>query len=171
MLKQLYFTLGLLGLMTAAVSSQAPGPRLGVIRPSSKVESRVPKGEALIKGTALDLNRAPLANAPVRLRNLQSNQIEQTALANELGEFMFFARPEVPYVVEITGPAGRVLAVSDIITAQVGDVAGAIVMVPTRLPALGNIFGDTAGLVVSAVSGLGITATGPKVLPEVTPER
>ncbi|HKY23486.1 MAG TPA: carboxypeptidase-like regulatory domain-containing protein [Vicinamibacterales bacterium] len=170
MLKQLCVTLGLLVFVTVAGSAQVAG-RLGVVGPPGKVESRLPKGEALIKGTALDMSSAPLANAPVRLRNLLSNQIEQTSFANELGEFTFLARPEVPYVVEITDRAGRVLAVGDIITAQVGDVAGAIVTAPTRLPALGDIFGDSAGLVASAASGLGVTATGPKVLPEVSPER
>ena len=42
-----------------------------------------------------------------RLRNLQTNQIEQVATANQIGEFSFSAQPEIPYVVEIADEPGK----------------------------------------------------------------
>ena len=68
-----------------------------------------------------------MPNATVRLRNLQTNKVEQTTTANERGEFSFAALPDVPYVVEIADYTGRIVAVGDVITAQAGEVAGAVV--------------------------------------------
>lgn len=170
MAKRLYITLGLLGFLTASLSSQVVRP-LGILGPVKTLSSEIPAGEALIKGAATDINNAPLAHASVRLRNLLSNQIEQTSYSNEDGEFTFFARPEVPYVVEIADQAGRIVAVGDIITAQAGDVAGAIVTVPSKLPSLAGVFGESAGSVASAATGTGITALDPRIFPEVSPER
>ena len=112
----------------------------------------------MIHGTAVDANNVPLAGSAVRLRNLQTGQVEQVATAGPQGEFTFPARPEVPYVVEITNQAGQVIAVGDVIVTQAGDVAGARVSLPTRLPQLAGIFGETASSVVSAASGTGVTA-------------
>lgn len=127
--------------------------------------------QSLINGTAVDANASPLSTARVRLRNLQTNQIEQVATSNQIGEFSFVATPEVPYVVEIADYAGRIVAVGDVITAQAGEVAGAVVSIPARLPALAGVFGDTAGSVVSAASSTGITAVETTVLPLLSPER
>ena len=89
-----------------------------------------------------------MPNATVRLRNLAANQIEQVVTANQIGQFTFIARPEIPYVVEIADRVGRILAVGDIITAQAGEVAGAIIAIPSRLPAVAGVFGNTASSVV-----------------------
>ena len=61
---------------------------------------------SLINGVAIDGDQTPLPNATVRLRNLDTNEIEQVVTANELGEFSFIARPDVPYIVEIADQAG-----------------------------------------------------------------
>ncbi len=170
MAKRLYLTLGLLGFMTSAVSSQVVKP-LGILGPLKTMASEMPAGEALIKGSAVDMNNTPLSNAPVRLRNLLSNQVEQSSYSNDVGEFIFLARPEVPYVVEIADQAGRIIAVGDIVTAQAGDVAGAIVTIPSKLPALAGVFGESAGSVASAAAGTGLTALDPRFFPLVSPEQ
>lgn len=149
MAKRLYITLGLIGFLTVTVSSQVVRP-IGLLGPLKNWTSETPAGEALIKGAAVDMNNTPLANAPVRLRNLLSNKIEQSSFADQAGEFTFLARPEVPYVVEIADQAGLVIAVGDIITAQAGDVAGAIVTIPSKLPSLAGVFGESMGSVASA---------------------
>jgi hypothetical protein len=169
MAKRLYITLGLLGVLTATVSSQVVRP-MGILGPPKTIISETPAGEALIKGSAMDMNNTPLAHAPVRLRNLMSNTVEQSSYANELGEFIFLARPEVPYVVEVADQAGRIIGVGDIITAQAGDVAGAIVTIPSKLPALAGVFGESAGSVASAATGTGISALDPRI-PELSPEQ
>ena len=95
----------------------------------------------LINGVAIDSDQTPLPHATIRLRNIEKNEIEQVVIANELGEFTFIARPDVAYVVEIADQAGRVVAVGDVIMANAGEVAGAVVTLPSRLPALAGVFG------------------------------
>ena len=170
--------LACLGAWLTVTVASAQGPifrPVGPLGPGSQVGTLAGRAGAgaksLINGTAVDSSANPLPNVAVRLRNLQTNQIEQVATANQIGEFSFVATPEVPYVVEIADYAGRIVAVGDVITAQAGEVAGAVVSIPSRLPALAGVFGDTAGSVVSAASSTGLTAVEAVVLPLVSPER
>ncbi len=123
---------------------------------------------SLINGTAIDSDQQPLRNATVRLRNIDKNEIEQVVTANEMGEFSFIARPDVAYVVEIADQAGRIVAVGDVIMPAAGEVAGAVVALPFRLPALAGVFGDTASSVISAATGTGLTVIDP-TLPKLSP--
>jgi hypothetical protein len=116
-------------------------------------------GQGIIHGTAVDINSSPLPHATVRLRNLQTNQIEQISSANQIGEFSFGTEPEIPYVVEIADRAGRIVAVGDVVVVHAGEVAGATVTIPTRFPAQAGMFRETAGSVVSAAVSTGITAS------------
>ena len=153
-------------LSTCGVSAQQ------AIRPAIAAKSqRVASGlQSLINGVAVDGSRMPLKHTSVRLRNLQSKQIEQTTTTNQLGEFSFAARPGIPYVVEVVDRAGRVLAVSDILLANMGEVAGALVSLPVQPPTLVGLFGDTASSVISAATGIGLTVVDP-ALPKVSPTR
>jgi hypothetical protein len=126
---------------------------------------------SIINGVALAANNSPLPNAIVHLRNLDTKQIEQRSVTDHLGQFVFVVKPDVPYVVEIAGQAGRIFAASDVITTQLGEVAGAMVTLPAPLPAIAGIFRDTAGSVLSAVTGTGMTALDTTVAPQVSPER
>lgn len=168
MRRTFYLTASLIAVTTAAASSQDVRP-LGPLGPSKSVGLATKNGQALIDGTAVDSNSVPLPNATVRLRNLEVNQIEQVATANHTGQFTFVARPEVPYVVEVADRAGRILAVGDIITAQAGEVAGAIIAIPSRVPAIAGLFGETASSVLSAATGTGITVIDPP--PPLSPEK
>lgn len=169
--QRLKFAMAGVFLSAALVSAQIVRP-LAPLGPGTTVGPALGgTGQALISGTAVDAGEAPLPNITVRLRNLQTNQVEHTTTANGAGEFMFVARPDIPYVVEIADTAGRVIAVGDVIVAQAGDVAGAVVTVPTRLPAMAGMFADTAGSVVSAAAGTGVTAVETAVLPFLSPEK
>lgn len=141
-----------------------------VTRPAVSAGSLRAGGAArsLINGLAVDSDRHPLKNVRVRLRNLDINQIEQTAMSNEKGEFSFAVRAEVAYVVELTDQSGRVVAVGDVVRTNVGEVAGAVVALPSRLPALAGMFGDTASSVISAATGTGLTVIDPS-LPKLSP--
>lgn len=178
--------LGLLGIFVMSVSvgsAQVPaGPvRSPLVRPRAPlspdttvdaVTGRAGQGaQSLISGKAVDENMRPLPDVSLRLRNLETNQIEQVTRANSIGEFTFVAQPQIPYVVEIADQAGAVVAVGDIITAQAGDVAGAIVALPSRLPVLGGVFGETTGSVMSAATSTGLTVVEVSVAPLVSPER
>lgn len=155
-----------------AVPSGATGAAKGVkaARQSANAATRKAASNirSLINGTAIDSDQSPLPNATIRLRNIAKNEIEQVVTANEVGEFSFIAKPDVPYVVEIADHAGRIVAVGDVIMANAGEVAGAIVALPSRLPALAGVFGDTASSVMSAATGTGLTVMDP-TLPKLSP--
>jgi hypothetical protein len=163
-------------LATSIVSAQqaagpgttvAKAPRQGAKAAAQRAARDI---RSLINGTAVDTNQAPLPNAIIRLRNLNVNEIEQVVTANQAGEFSVVARPGVPYVLEIADHAGRVLAVGDVIVANAGEVASAVVALPSKLPALAGVFGDTASSVMSAASGTGLTVVDP-ALPKVSPNQ
>lgn len=161
-------TLGLLAAMTATVSS-GQHPRSVASPATRKAAATAIEGQAIISGRALGVNATPLPNALVQLRNLESRQIEQMSTTSATGDFTFAARPDIPYVVEIADSAGRVLAAGDIVVAQAGDVASAVVSIPGRLPGLDNVFAETASAIVAVAGGTGIAILDPR--PRLSPER
>lgn len=160
-------------LSATVVAQQAPVLQpIGPEKLASTVAGRSGAGaQSLITGKAVDVNSAPLPNATVRLRNLTSNEIEQVSTSNAIGEFTFIARPDIPYIVEIADQAGRILAVGDVIVAQAGDVAATLVAIPSKIPAIAGVFGESMGSVVSAAAGTGVTVVETALLPLVSPER
>jgi hypothetical protein len=158
-------------LSTTLVSGQAaPATAAKATTHTARVAAQKGSREvrSLINGLARDNAQKPLRSVPIRLRNLKLNEIEQVLTANERGEFSFAARPDVPYVVEVADNAGRVVSVSDVITLNPGEVAAAVVSLPSGLPA--GVFGDTASSVISAATGTGLTVVDP-ALPKVSPTR
>ena len=129
------------------------------------------RGEALISGMAIDADGRPIPAAPVRLRNLDTKEIELSTDTNALGEFTFTVHPGVPYVVEIASRSGRILAVGDVVIAQVGDVALSLVAIAAKVPSAAGLFSDSLGSVISAAAGMGVTALETTVRPFVSPER
>ena len=159
-------------LSTSIVSAQQsvrPVNTATPARPAMKAGSRAGNADrSLINGVAVDSDLQPLKHVRLRLRNLDVNEIEQTAMSNDHGEFSFAVRAEVTYVVELTDQSGKVVAVGDVVRTNVGEVAGAVVALPARLPALAGMFGDTASSVISAATGTGLTVVDP-TLPKVSP--
>ena len=157
-------------LSTSIVSAQQP-VRPESPRAASADAQRVSRDvRTVIEGVVLDGQRKPLRNARLRLRNLEVNEIERLSTSNARGQFSFAARPEIPYVVEVTDTSSRVLAVGDVITARAGEVAGTTVVLPSRLPAIGGVFGETAASVIAAATSIGVTVVDP-TLPKVSPTR
>lgn len=121
---------------------------------------------SLIQGVVRNADNTPLPSATVRLRNLETNQIEQITVANLAGEFSFVTQPNIPYLVEVTDTFGRVVAVGDLFSMQAGEVLGQVVTLPARLRAVAGLFGDTASSILSAAAGLGLTAIEPTPPPD-----
>jgi hypothetical protein len=163
--------IGLVGvvLSTTLVTAQRPVPVdsavKGIRQPQAAAKAALAIGRSMIAGMVIDHNAVPLPAARVRLRNLETKRIEEATTTNHAGEFTFVVLPDTPYVVELADQTGRILAVGDVVTAQAGEIAGGLVQMPARLPALGGIFGDTAGSVISAVSSAGLTS------PPLSPEK
>lgn len=128
--------------------------------------------QSVITGLALatDSNR-PLPSVLVHLRNLDSKQIEQRAVTNDFGEFIFVVKPKIPYVVEIADRTGRIYSASEVITPELGEVAGAVVRLPGQIQAMAGMFKDTAATVMAAASGTGFTAVDSTKAPPVSPEK
>ncbi|MCM3880910.1 MAG: hypothetical protein ND807_12450 [Vicinamibacterales bacterium] len=145
-------------LSATVVAQQNPAPKLS-------------STQSLLNGRAVDANQKPLADATIRLRNLQTKQIEQVTVSDNKGEFSFVVRPDTPYVAEIADQTGRTLAAGDVVNAQAGDAAATLVALPAKLPASGAIFGDTAASVMAAVTGIGVTVLQTGVLPVASPEK
>jgi hypothetical protein len=149
----------ILGAVAVASAQSLPLPPVGPPQQLTDIPGRAAQNaKSAIHGTVIDTTHSPVPNAAVRLRNLQTNQIEQISTANRMGEFDFAAQPETPYVVEIADQTGHIVAVGDVVVAQGGGVAGATVAIPTRLPGLAGVFSQTARSVVSAATSTGITA-------------
>ena len=162
--------LAALVLSTTVVSAQQ-SVRVENPKPANAATQRVSREiRTVIHGVALDGDRKPLRNARLRLRNLEVNEVERTATSNVRGEFSFPARPEIPYIVEIADASGRVLAVGDVVSAQAGQTAGTLVVLPSRLPATGGMFAETAASVIAAATSIGLTVVDP-ALPKVSPTR
>jgi hypothetical protein len=152
-------------------SAQTTRP-IGPLGPSSTMTSQTPgAGKAVITGTAVEAGEAPIPNAAVRLRNLATTQIDQTVVTSSTGQFAFAVQADVPYVVELVDGSGRILAVGDVVIPASGDAVSTIVAIPTKLPTFAGMFTDTAGSVLSAAMGLGLTTIQAGVLPFLSPER
>jgi hypothetical protein len=165
------FTVGALvtALSTASITSAQPPPTNQPVRQAvTKLASNV---QSVITGSVVDHNSLPLADAHVRLRNLETKRVEQQMRTNTKGEFKFVVKRDAPYVVELVDRSGLVAAVSEVVTTRAGEVAGTIVKAPARIPGISDLFGDTAGAIIAGVSGLGITAFDSQDQPPVSPEK
>jgi hypothetical protein len=168
------FTVATVLLSTAVVSAQTTLPigPIGPIGPSATATTPTQgTGKAVISGTAVDASEAPIPNATVRLRNLVTTQIDQTAVTGSRGQFTFSVRPDVPYVVEIVDAPGRILAVGDVVIPASGDAVATVVSIPAKLSTFAGMFTDTAGSVLAAATGLGLTTLQAGVVPFLSPER
>ena len=149
----------------ASPASQKP------VKASAKRGAPMP-ARSVISGTVVDVNGQPVPNATVNLRSLQLNKVEQSVTAGRTGQYTFVVQPDLPYVIEIADQTGRVIAVSDVLIPQTGEVAAALVKIPARLPTIAGVFGETAGSIISATAGTGITAIQSSIPdPPLSPER
>ena len=153
------------------VSAQTTRP-VGPLGPSPTVTTTTPaSGKAVLSGTAVDADEVPIPNATVRLRNLATTRIDQTAVSNSAGRFTFTVQADIPYVAEVVDASGRILAVGDVVIPASGDAVATVVAIPAKLPTFAGMFTDTAASVLSAATGLGLTTIQAGVMPFLSPER
>ena len=124
---------------------------------------------AVVAGQVLNSDRTPLAFARVRLRNLDSGAVIDKTSADHLGEFSFLVVSRGNYVAELFDDADRVVAAGEALTVEAGQTIGTLILLPARLPSFAGLFGNSAGAIMSAAAGAGITAvtaTGQPLSPE-----
>lgn len=157
-----------IGMVLTAVPLHTQGsaavPLIGAARHVKAASS----ARSMIAGTVLDPHSKPMIEARVRLRNLQTGRIDQTAVTNRAGEFRLVAEPDIPYVVELADTDGRIVSISDVIVVRTGEVAATALTAGARLPGLARLFGNTTGSVLAAMSGftLPVADDGPPLSPE-----
>src|SRR5262245_47346357 len=117
---------------------------------------------ATIRGMALTATNKPLAEAHVRLRNARSGRINATAITDQAGLFEFHSVEPGSYIVELVTSRDDVLAASDLLNPNGGDIVSCIVKLPYELPPAGGVLGhlNAAALAVTATAAAaGLLAT------------
>jgi len=150
--------------VTVAVSLQpllAQAPPHDVVRLTG-AQTVYTNSIATIRGTALTGTNNPLAEARVRLRNARSGRIIGTTVTDHAGLFEFHNVEPGSYIVELVTSRDDVLAASDILHPNGGDVVSCIVKLPYQIPPAGGVLGhlNAAALAVTATAAAaGLLAT------------
>jgi hypothetical protein len=116
---------------------------------------------ASIQGEAWTAHNTALPHAKLRLRNVDSGNVDGAAQANEAGRFAFGNVKPGSYVVELVDSSGAVLAVSQRIVIASGQNVATIVRLPARGSFFSGFFGNAAAAAASGAASLGITALAP----------
>lgn len=113
-----------------------------------------------IQGNALNSTNGALPNATVRLRDARIGQIVDLQLTDKSGLFAFGAVDPGSYIVEIIAN-DQVLAASQLLNANAGEVVSAVVKLPFKMPPFAGVLGSTtpsAAAVTSQAAAAGILA-------------
>ena len=114
-----------------------------------------------IQGNALDATNGNLANVVVRLRDARFGRIVDTELTDKSGLFTFRTLDPGSYIVELIGNESTVLAASQILNVEAGEIVSAIVQLPLLTPMLGAAGGSTvatAAAIVTEAAATGVVA-------------
>jgi len=108
-----------------------------------------------ISGTVIRRDRTTVANACLRLRNVDTNAIVARTTSDGSGAFSFSASERGTYLVEaIDCGNGGVLAVSDALNLGASPTLRTVVVLPADKE---TFYSSTAFLVLAAASAAGIT--------------
>jgi hypothetical protein len=117
---------------------------------------------ATIQGNALDSANGPMGNALIRLRDARLGRIVDTVTSDPSGLFTFSAVDPGSYIVEMLGENGTVLASSQLLNIDAGEVFSALVKLPFKIPPFGGLLGHSvpsALAVTAAAATSGVLAT------------
>ena len=160
-------------LVSAVAAAQQP-PTLTPSHPTAIVvtPTSAPAGLArtAIQGNALSALGAPLPNATIRLRDVRSGRVVDTMITDKAGLFVFRRVEPGSYIVELVGHDQTVLAASQILNVNAGNLASTIVKLPFRIPVAGLLSRSAPAVIAVAAAGaaagvLASTATGQPVSP------
>ncbi|MEP7305047.1 MAG: carboxypeptidase-like regulatory domain-containing protein [Acidobacteriota bacterium] len=121
----------------------------GPASPAPRVAPRLtplPKPAALatIQGSAVDMEKAAVPNATVRLRDARLGKIVGSALSDKGGGFMFYSIEPGSYVAEVVdGESRSVIASSQIIGANAGELTTVVLRLPSNMPQFARLLGST----------------------------
>ena len=119
-------------------------------------------GFTTIQGNALDSLNGQLPNVVVRLRDARFGQIVDRQLTDASGMFAFPSIDPGSYIVEVMAADSTVVAASQILSVNAGEVILAIVKLPLTSPALTSLIGanstSTAAALVAQAAASGVVA-------------
>jgi hypothetical protein len=114
-----------------------------------------------IHGNVLDATNGNLSNVVVRLRDARYGRIVDTELTDKSGLFEFRTLDPGSYIVELIGNRSTVLAASQILNIEAGEIVSAIVQLPLLSPMLaaaGTSTLATAAAIVTEAAATGVVA-------------
>jgi hypothetical protein len=150
------------------VASAPPEPNTGVARVGPRVGARTELFSTTIQGNALSSTNKQLADTYVRLRDARYGRLLGTQVTDQSGLFAFTSVDPGSYIVEIlSSDQTAVLAASEIVNVNAGEVATTVVKLPFAIPPFagilaGNAVAPASAIAVvteAAVSGVLIAAT------------
>jgi hypothetical protein len=165
------FTAILAMLAASAPQAQAPAAsaaRAARVTPRALSPRMLPgTSEAVfttIQGNALSATNSPLPERPVRLRDARLGRIVDAQYTDKAGLFAFRAVDPGNYVVELVDADQSVLASSEMLTVEAGQIVSTFVKLPFRVPPAGALVGRAtpaalAVLATAAASGV-VTRVG-----------
>ena len=129
--------------------------------PTPMFAAATPQGTGTISGIARDEAQRPLANRCVQARNLETNQVAASTTTNDKGEFVFTGLQPGRYQVEVLDRNCKDVleaATPIVLTKAAMSKSDMVVIVSEVKPVVGGGFFDsTAGALIVAVAGAGVT--------------
>jgi hypothetical protein len=115
-----------------------------------------------IRGNALTSTNGTLADGVVRLRNARTGHIVDSTRTDKAGLFEFRGVEPGSYIVELVGDDRSILAASQILNVNAGDVVSAVVKLPFRISPFESVLGHSAAsaaIVAATAAASGVLAT------------
>ena len=128
-----------------------------------------------IQGNALTSNNGQMNNVVVRLRDARFGRIVDTQTTDQSGLFAFKGVDPGSYVVEIMASNDQsILAASQLLNVNAGEVVSAVVKLPFRIPPFAGILGQgtstpTATAVATEAAASSVAAVVPTI--PISPNR
>jgi hypothetical protein len=128
------------------VGSVPPASGVPVVpKTAARISLRSQDFTTTIQGNALTSTNGQLAETMVRLRDARYGRVMDSVITDKSGMFAFRAIDPGSYIVEIVSTdQATVLAASQILNVNAGDVVSAVVKLPFRLPPFAGILGSNA---------------------------
>jgi len=159
-------------LISAASGQQAaaPAPQSVAVTARSVVRPPLPRllaaaravAPTMIQGNALSSTNGQMPNTVVRLRDARFGRIVGTEITDQSGLFAFRNVDPGTYIVEMMGGESTVLAASQLLSVNAGEVASAIVKLPFRVTPFAGAMGvnstPTASLLMAQAAANGVIA-------------
>jgi hypothetical protein len=126
-----------------------------------------PKSNVLtvIQGNAVNSSNAPMGETLVRLRDARFGRVVETRATDKAGRFAFNVLDPGSYVVEILGTDQTLLAASQILNVNAGDMISAIVKLPLSVTPFAGILNSSiapsAAMMATQAAANGIVAVVP----------